>query len=209
MFVAYALPVVASIDPSSQTMWSWTQFFDGVGYYAPPSVTVLPQDFILPLRMWERQTGSNQIFAPMRMAIDGLPQGYKIPWNRYFEWREDAIYMPGSVSSMDIRVEYAAFIPDFLVTNNVLGNPNSIPAITPATMTVPIMRCQSSLANYICAEAAMGRDDVDVQSFVSAAESDAKMVWNTEVKLKQRNPVSRRPFSGRGGSWRLNSYQGY
>lgn len=206
-FIAYALPVVASTDPASQTLWSWTQFFDGVGYFAPPVVTVLPQDFILPLRLWERQTGSNQIFVPMQMAPDGLPQGYKIPFNRWFEWREDAIYMPGSTVSMDLRVEYAAYLPDFITTNNVLGDPNQ--QLTPANMPVPIMRCQSALANYIAAEAGKARLDDAGSAFTAEAETDAKLIMNTEVKLKQRTPVSRRPYARRGDTWRVNSYQGY
>lgn len=208
-FIATAFPAVASSDPASQTLWSWEWFFDGVSYYSSPVIDVLPSDFILPLRMWERQTGSNQIFQPMQMAPDGLPQGYKIPWNRCFEWREDAIYMPGSTSSMDFRVEYAAFLPDFTVTSNVLGNSTTTPAITTSTMQVPIMRSQSALANYIAAECAKGRDDVDVPSLIAEAEADAKLIWNTEVKLKQRTPVSRRPYSGRGSSGRLNGYSGY
>jgi hypothetical protein len=199
-FIAYALPAVASTDPASQTLWSWTQFFDGVAYWAPPTVTTLPQDFILPLRLWERQTGSNQIFSPLRMAPDGLPQGYKIPWNRWFEWREDALYMPGSSTSMDLRVEYAAYLGDFTTTNGTLDSPSA--------QVVPIMRAQSALANYIAAECAAPRDDMDAGKFVTDAESDARMIFNTEVKLKQRTPVQRKAYA-RGSSWRLNSYSGY
>lgn len=209
LIVAQSLPPVGSTDPSAQTFWSWTQFFDGAGFWSPPSVWVLPQDFILPLRLWERQAGSNQIFRPMAMAPDGLPQGYKIPWNCCFEWREDAIYMPGSTTSMDIRLEYAAYLPDFVVTNNVLGDPNTVPATIPSNMPVPIMRCQSSFANFLAAECAMGRNDADVPRLVSDAQSDAKLIFNTEVKLKQRTPVQRRAYSCRGNTWRLNGYRGY
>lgn len=214
-FIAPAFPIVANLDPASQTFWSWIWYFDGTSYYAPPNINVLPFDLIVPLRMWERPTGSNSYFQPMCMAPDGLPDCRKTCWNRYFEWREDAIYMPGSLASMDFRIEYAAYLPDFAVTSNILGNPAIMGPdgnpLTPANMVVPIMRCQSSLANYLAAELCMGRDDVDVQSFITSAEMDARLVMNNEVKLKQRTPVSRKPYGGfgNGSSWRLNGYQGY
>jgi hypothetical protein len=201
-FVALGMPPVGSTDPASQTWWNWIQFFDGESYFIPPVVTVLPADFILPLRIWERQAGTSGFFAPMHLAADGLPDQRKMAWNVWFEWRQDAIYMPGSLHSMDYRVEYAAFLADFPVDSNGL-------LVTPSTQLVPIMRCRSAFANYICAEAAWARADTDAQAFVQAAEDDCTKIYNTEVKLKQRTPVSRRPFSGRGVRSRLWGYQGY
>lgn len=208
-FWAYNMPEVSSTDPSVEVFWSWTQFFDGTGYWIPPTVDVLPWDLIAPLRVSERPSGSNQVFKPMSLCPDGLPEGMKRPWNSCFEWKNDAIYMPGSTRPMDMEVEYAAYDLDFLVTNGVLGNPLATPAITPATMFVPIMRSQSALANYIAAECAMGRDDVDVPAFTTAAETDAKILMNnSDVKLKQRRPVQRRPYARRGG-YSAYSTRGY
>jgi len=198
-FIGTAYPVVASTDPSSQTYLSWTNFFDGNSFYSSPSVVLIPQDFICPLRMWERQTGSNSSFQPMTLAPDGLPDCQKTAWNRFFEWREDAIYMPGSLYSMDLRVEYAAYLQDFITVGPVYWY----------QQPVPIMRCRSALANYIAAEASWARDDVDAQSFVDQAEMDCRLIFNNDVKMKQRHPVSRRPYGGRGGSWRLNGNSGY
>ena len=190
-FIGTAYPVVAPTDPASQTFLSWEYFFDGTSYYQPPDVNLLPFDFICPLRMWERWSGTGAYFQPMAMAPDGLPDWQKRPWNGWFEWREDAIYMPGSTAIMDLRIEYAAYLADFPVDplTNVL--------VTPATQKVPIMRCQSSLANYLCAEMAQGRNDLDVQGFIAQAETDAKLVMNNEIKLKQRTPIQRRSYSGR------------
>lgn len=208
-FWAYGLPPVATTDPSTECFWSWTQFFDGSGYFAPPTVPVLPQDMIAPLIVKERIAGSNQVFHKMKSAPDGLPEGQKRPWNGCFEWKNDAIYMPGSTYSMDFEIEYAAYDYDFLVTDNVLGNPAASPAITPANMPIPIMRSESAMANYIAAECANGRDDVDAQPFLDKAEKDAKLIMNnSDVKLKQRRPVQRRAYSGRNGG-RLYGTQGY
>jgi hypothetical protein len=203
-FWALGMPPIATLDFAAETFWSWTQFYNGVAYLVPPTVTVLPQDLILPLRIGERPAGQQGAYRPMRMAPDGLPEGPKVVWNRYFEWKYDAIYMPGSTYSMDFEVEYAAYDQDFV---NV-GDPNS-GGTWWYNLQVPIMRCRSALANYICAEAAYGRDDMDVSAFITQAETDAKLIFNTEVKLKQRTPVSRRPYGRSGNGWRLNGQQGY
>jgi hypothetical protein len=209
-FWGYAYPVTAVTDPSLPNILSWTSFFDGTSYWTPPNVNVLPFDFICPLKMGERQTGSLAPFRPMHAAPDGLYEQQKIPWNRQFEWKNDQIYIPGSTFSMDLEVEYAAYDADFVTTNNVLGNPATNPATTPSNMPVPIMRCQSAFANYLCAEVAVGRDDVDMQAFVTAAETDAKLIMNNDVRLKQRTPVQRRAYSGRGhGRGQLWGTSGY
>lgn len=210
-FRGFAYPVVSSTDPSSDTFLSWTQFFDGTGYFSAPTVDLLPQDFIAPLKMGERPTGSNQVFSPMGLSPDGLPQGMKRPWNGFFEWKNDRIYMPGSTRSMDLDIYYAAFDSDFLTTNNVLGNPATTPPTTPANMPIPIMRSESALANYVAAECAAGRDDVDAGTFLAAAEKDAKLLMNnSDVKLKQRRPVQRRPYArGRSNYSAYSTTQGY
>ena len=140
----------------------------------------------------------------MTLAPDGLPDCRKTAWNRYFEVREDAIYMPGSLYSMDLRIEYAAYLADFV---NV-GDP-TMGGTYWYNLPVPIMRCRSAFANYIAAEASWARDDVDAQTFVDQAENDCRLIFNNDVKMKQRHPVSRRPYGGRGGSWRLNGSSGY
>ena len=113
-FWAYALPAADSQDPSTNQVWSWTQFVNCSGaVYAPPTVDLLPQDFIAPLVIKERQTGNNQPFSRMGSAPDGLPEGRKRSWNGIFEWKNDGIYFPGSTFSMDFEVQYAAYDYDF------------------------------------------------------------------------------------------------
>lgn len=186
-------PPVANFDPASWTTLTWQAYFDGQSAWVPPFAPVLPQDMILPLKLWERQTGTNSQFScnPMEQCVESLPDCRKGPFNAYWYWENDTLYMPGSIYSMDLRMEYAAYLADFAVNTDgtVIG-----------AQPVPVMRALNPLAWYFCAEAAEGRDDVDKDSFVAKAEKACRSLFNREVAMKQRRPVSRRCFSGRSDS---------
>lgn len=204
--VLTGLPVVASQDPASETILTWQWFFDGVSYWYPPNTPVLPQDMISPLRIGERQsvgfqptlTAGSSAFSPVKLSADGNPCWRKRPWNGWFDWRAvsgavgagsgtDGIVMPGSLVSMDLEIYYSAYLPDFETVGEVQWNQQQ----------VPIMRARSALANYVAAEFAAPRGDLDAASFVTAAEQDARLIFNaSDVPLKQRNNVSRRSFAG-------------
>lgn len=189
--VLYAFPTVASTDPASWTTLDWTAYFDGVSFWVPPNVGVLPADLILPLRVSERITGSNSNWQPMAMAKDQLPAVRKGPYNGWFQWENDLLYMPGSVYSMDLRFEYAAFLSDFLTVGDSFWY----------NQPVPIMRSKNALSYYICAEAAGAREDMDAEPFIVKAEQEARLIFNQEVSQKQRVPTQRRPYSGNRGGY--------
>jgi hypothetical protein len=194
--VLFNLPKYAATDPSQQCALSWTYYFDGVSFYFPPASAVLPQDFILPLKIWERHsaTGNNAIpfpSEPMGQALDGLPnRPYPQAWNGVWEWRDDAIYFPGSQYAMDLEVEYAAFLPDF---NAALASAQGV--ANWYDCKVPIMRCLSPFSLYLCAEVSVGRADMDTATFKTEAEDETKQLFNIEAKQKQRTTTSRKRFS--------------
>lgn len=186
--VLSAFPVVGTQDPASETLLNWSSFYDGVSYWYPPGTQVLPQDLIQPLTIGERITGTNATFTPVEMAYNGrLPDWRKRGWNGWWDWRDDGLYMPGSLYSMDLQLYYAAFLQDFVTVGELQWY----------QQPVPVMRCKSALANYICAEFAAPRGDMDAAAFTAAAEQDARLNFNVDVRPKQRVNVSRRSFSGR------------
>lgn len=178
-------PVAASVDPASQVSVSWASYFDGVSYYSAP---VLPQDLILPLRLWERPSGQNAEFAPLENWLDGLPTRPKMGRNLIWEWREDAIWMPGAQTVMDLRIRYAAYLTDFATVGQTQWY----------NQPVPILRSLDALSYYICSEAANPRGDLDGSQFDSKAEAAAKLIFNREVGMKERVNLRRIPRSGRG-----------
>lgn len=188
-------PVVGSTDPASETILNWSWFFDGVSFFYPPDTPVLPQDFIAPLRIGERQsvgfqavlTQGNAGFSPVQLSSDGNPDLRKSIRNGWFDWRNDEIVMPGSLRSMDLQIYYAAYLPDFA----------TVAEIQWYNQPIPILRSTSAFANYIAAEFAGPRGDMDAQAFVAAAEQDCRVLYNnSDVPLKQRNNISRRSYGG-------------
>jgi hypothetical protein len=109
-----AIPPVPVIDPSVQVYLGYNGYFNGQVILTPtstPPAPLLPADMILPLRLWERQTGSGSQFVPMEPAKDGLPsrnQGaYFGPW----DWLQGSIYLIGSTQTRDIRLRYEQALP--------------------------------------------------------------------------------------------------
>jgi hypothetical protein len=193
--VITGLPICGNlIDPATQCWIDWTGFYDGTQIWTG---FALPQRCSFPLKIWDRVTGFNSGWGePIRNVMDGLPATFKYPRNGIFEWRNDRIYMPGTSIPVDLRVRFAQFFPFFQTQGNTQWY----------QQPVPIVGCLDSLADYICVEACDGRDDVDSQTFKSRAEGEAKLIFNRDVRLKNRSNVRRQPRSGPRNSG--NSYGG-
>lgn len=189
------IPAVTSFDPSVQASLAWNGYFNGTGYQIPPDAPALPQDMILPLRLWERCTSGNGFFFPMTQVLDGLPDGPKLPANGCWDWREDAIYLPGATLVTDIRMRYAGYLPDFTDQGDTSWY----------DLPVPIMRCENALAYYIAAEASGPRADLDAGTFRQMGDDAARKIFNKEVQQKQRTTATRRPY-GRRNTCSYNSY---
>lgn len=186
-------PVVAATDPAIQTSVDWNHYFDGSSYYDTP---ILPPDFISPIKMWEKPTGQNcqwPLHPNVENMMDGLPGLTKTNCNRFWQWRQDKIWMPGSLSVMDLRITYAAFLSDFVTT--FAGTPDEVLWYN---QPVPIMRCLSPLASYIVYDIAFSRGDAGAAVVKGEAEAETKLIFNRDVRAKQRVNVRRQAFSGRG-----------
>lgn len=178
-------------DPAALVWINWSQYFDGVNYYEPPATPVLPQDLIQPLRLWERWTGFNQIFREMRPQLDGIPSAPKTQWNQIWEWRDNAIYMPGSQMVMDLRIRYIRYLPDFFTQGGVEWY----------NLPMSIMGCRDAMADYIAYEMAKPRGDLNADDFLKRAESEAILIFNREIQLKERTNIRRRPYGRSIRNW--------
>lgn len=184
----FNLPVCTNRDPISQQYITWTGFFDGTAFQQAPA---LPQCFISPLRLWERPstypaTPNLNMLRPMRPAADGLFSSAKGSWNCFWDWREDAIYFRGAIVPLDLRVRFAAYLPDL------------VPAVGGFAQTpVPIMRSAEALAYYTAAEFVNPRGGVMGGTWEAKGDMAVDQITNANAKMQQRASYSRIPWGGR------------
>lgn len=180
------LAAKTSTDPSVQVSLDWTGYDNGTVF--DPTI-FLPQDFILPMFLWERQTGVNQPFSEMTQWLDGMPSIVQMGFNRIWDWYGDSIRMPGATIPMDLRISYAAYLADFVDTGS--------PVIPWYEQPVPIMRSGDALAWYIAAEFANARGDMDGTLLEQKGSAAARRIYDRDVRQKQRVNVRRLSRSGR------------
>ncbi len=168
----YNVPTVAGTDQGLQVWINWVNFFDGLTLRSAP---VLPQDMITPLDLYERAAGTHGNFTPMDQVFNGLPTAPKENLNRLWEWRQEAIYMPGALVLTEIRLRYAGFLADFA---DVTGPP----LVHWYNLPVPIMRCLTPFAWFICSEMARARGDLDAGAFDQQAMQAAEFIFNREPR---------------------------
>jgi hypothetical protein len=187
-----SLPVNVNPDPAAQSWLSWNGFFDGTNFTTVPS---LPANFLAPLKIRERQSGTNSLFIPMLCSLDGLRgQFVRTVLNRQWEWRQNALYLPGATSLTDLQLRYITFFPD--LTETTVGSA-TIPWYY---QTLPVPRCLSALAWYVAIEVVFPRGDEQGYSEARAeAMGEMELVFNDQARADQRTNNRRRP---RGGSSR-------
>jgi hypothetical protein len=159
--------VSAGTDPSTQIALSWT------------STPALPSDFIYPIWVRERATSVGGTFYGMDNARKGLPAVPKTNRNIFWQWREDAIYIPGATVAVDLQIRYAAFLPDFALSGGSFSS-----------VVLPVMRCIDAFAWFMAYEVAVARKGAE------AAAGFLKNAVAACAVLVDHEPDTPRPMEG-------------
>jgi hypothetical protein len=174
---------VATQDPSVQVSISYTGYFDGVNMNAQP---VLPSDFLLPLALWERPTGTGGSFVPMSPTHkDGLPS--RVPGQNFdiFEYRNDKLYMIGANVLTDLRLRYEAMIP-------AIGTSQDLTKVS-----IPLIDAQEALAAWVIYFYGFARGSVMRLEAKKMAEEEMDEVVHRHVRKDER--IAYRPAGYRAG----------
>lgn len=201
-----ALPPVQSQDPAVMVFLNQAQYFDGAGYWAPPVIKVLPQNFMRPTWIRERLGNTLAVFTPMQPCDDGLPGGPKTGYMQTWEWNAGydatgtqqplSIWMPGATVARDLWVRFAAYLPDFLTVN----------ATQWYQQPIPIYRSADAFAFYIAAEFAFSRGSEQAtavgNSFLGLGQAAMRKIMNRTNKIRQRINHRRRSYArGKHKGW--------
>lgn len=170
--------------PETQVALTYNGFFDGTTMW--PNLK-LPSNMLMPLRMWERATGSELPFQPMVQSQDGLPPGIQGPRLHLWEWRSDGIWMPGSTMQRDIRLRSQTKLPLYFGPN-----------IDWSTTYIPIMDCVSAVAYKTAAKYAMRLQGAtpNWEALDNQAKFEIGELQNEQVRRAQRVPYRRVPYGG-------------
>lgn len=171
-------------DPGTQVAVSDTGYFDGITDNPSP---VVPEDLLVPIRVWERQTGSVEDWIPMTQRLDGLPsmsQGARL---NMWEWREDQIVMPGATQSNDLRLRYDGSMARFATVDDILYFRGGCGPIAYKMAAIYLVSKNSDMAQLMDKEASNRLQQLNTRS----------------ARMKQRAPVSRRSYGSQSNGSRF------
>lgn len=169
-------------DPGTQVNVSDTGYFNGVGMSIVPQV---PPDLLVPTFMWERQTGSTELWVEMEERPDGLPSVVQSLRLRLWEWRQDALYMPGATQTNDLRLRYTGSHAPFVSVNDTL-----------------YFRGATGALAYYMVSSYMGSKDPQAASAAEArARERVTQICTRSSHMKQREAVTRRSYGNPRRGW--------
>jgi len=143
----------------------------------------LPTDLILPLRLWERQTGTTGYLGrPMQQPNDGLldiaQQTYLIDW----QWSEDGLRFRGATQSQDVKILYEKALPKLIAP----------------TDPVPIRGVLNAAAYWAVKPFIESRGGMIAPAIKQAAMEEIVLLQQIAARRRQRKQVRRKPYSGIG-----------
>lgn len=175
------LTPVATPDPGVQVELSYTGYYDGVTMHATPT---LPADMIQPLELWERWSGTQNAWKPMRQASDHISTRPQVSAFDIWDFETDTILLPGATVTIDLKMKYLLYAPK----------------LTDADSIVLVPRCTVALANMVAKMVAESRGGSAAAAIFDANAKDAiaRIISRTAGK-EQYAQFVRRPFRQRRG----------
>jgi len=136
-YILTGIPALTTPNPAIQVSLDSIGYFNGFTF---SSAWTLPANCMRVERIWERTSGGNGTFAPMDPAPFGLPGMNQTDRMGWWETRQNAVWMPGAMLSVDLRLRCLITFPDYL-------NPATLNF---STTYVPILDCINCVVDKMC-----------------------------------------------------------
>ena len=183
----------AGPDPATQVSISYEAYFNG---WTNDSNFYLPPDMIAPLMLWERTSGTDDDFGEMSEAQNGLQPTQQTTYQGCWEWRGDAIWMPGSLQAEDIRMRYACQL--------WLLDVDDIPNLD--TVRVPIADCENALALKLAADYGFARGSEQQATAEQKAQKAVRLLQNRYIRAQQAIDYRGDAYGEPSNLWPLTSF---
>jgi hypothetical protein len=188
-FWLIGIPAVTTVDPEARLIVHDSGanliYPNGVGNvaYAAP---LLPSDLLVPLKLWERQNGTNNSASEMKQANDGLlnlsQHLYLIDWEWGSYQGNDCILFRGAQQVQDVKIKYE----------------KQLPRLVTATDPVPIRGVDNAAAYQVAKIFATARGSTVAAAFAQEGQNEIFLLKSIAVRKSQRQRARRIPYSGRG-----------
>jgi hypothetical protein len=183
------LPTMPTVDPEARMVIDDTGcnilYPNGIGnvFSLTPQ---LPTDLVLPLDLFERQTGTTFEAAQMRQARSSLVSGnqdlYLIEW----EWKSEGLRTRGALQSQDVKIEYE----------------KRLPQLAAPTDPVPIRGVVNAAAYFAAMIFSESRGGSISPAWKAHADEEIFLRLQVSARRRQRKPTRRRAYSSTGSSHR-------
>lgn len=184
------VPAVPTVDPEARVIVDDTGtrivYPNGVGnvFQGTPQ---LPTNLIVPLKLWERQNGTNNFTGPpMVQSNDGLLNMNQQTWLVDWQWMSDGLYFRGALQVQDVKMRFE----------------KELAQLSAPTDPVPIRGVLSAAAFELAAtfvESRGGALDAS-PSWQKRIDDEFHLLKAVAARRRQRKQVRRQPYSGRSGN---------
>lgn len=179
-YLVLGLPPLTQPNPAVQVSLGFLGYFDG---FAEHGNWTLPAGAMGVDRLWERVSATGLNFHPMRAQPDGLQSRHQTSVMREYEWRGNALWMPGALEAVDLRMRCKISLPP------VLG-----PNLNFLTTYVPILDSEDAIVDRMLTRYARRfAPDQYAAADASSKESIFELQRET-VRNMQRYENARRDF---------------
>lgn len=181
--VVQGLTAAQTNDPGVQLELTYTGYYDGA---VQNGNVTLPADLLMPLEIWERQSGTTNRWAEMTQTADHISSRGISGCFSLWDYEFDTVFLPPANQSNDLKFKYIRYAPQ----------------LTTPTSPVLIARCKPALANLFVALACRARGGLEAAaSFQSAGDLEVKKLVTRTARKEQYRPVTRAPFRTRGARY--------
>lgn len=187
-------PVVA-LSPAVQVSITFAGYSNGTTL---DTALKLPTNTLSVLKMWERLSGTGNNFQEMVQSLDGLPSRNQSTLFGDWEYRQDGIYMVGSLSTEDVRMRTVVAL-----AGQVSGDGTDF-----ASLSIPVQDSIDALATKVAEFYSFARGSDQVEALHGAAEDLFMELSNRQVRQRQAVPYQRPAYNSSpvwtgasGGIW--------
>jgi hypothetical protein len=192
------IPALAAPDPSQQISLGYQGLFVNGKMQSTPA---LPGEVVEILEVSERPYGSGLPFSRMTQRMEGLPISYvQGPWLKVWEYRGDAIWMVGSVTTEELKLRYRAAFP--MIQPDVVTPTND----QWTTTTINILATTNALAKLVAYHYALARGAQGAPAMATDAEKYMRLIIRRYTRgTGQRKIIRRRPYGRTNNSLSRNA----